>query len=92
MKRYNGGSEVKGGYYFRLGEWEITTVSGETGTLPGGPEEQFVRAPVAALLIGAPVLGAAFAMFLPLVGFLMPIYAVAKRLRRPAETAHETAS
>ena len=87
MRRFNGGTEVKGGYYFKLGEWEITTVSGERGTLPGGTNDRFVHAPVAVLLVAAPVLGAAFAMFLPLIGFVMPVYALAKKVRRPAAEA-----
>ena len=91
MTRYNGGTEVKGGYYFKLGEWEIVTVAGERGVLPGGPNDRFMHAPVWALLIGAPILGAGFAMFLPLVGFVMPVYALAKRMRRPAAAENATA-
>ena len=81
MKRYNGGTEVKGGYYFKMGEWEIATVEGERGTLPGGPNDKFIHAPTVTLLAAAPFLGLAFAMFLPLIGFLMPVYALAKKVR-----------
>lgn len=80
MKRYNGGTEVRGGYYFNRAEWELTAVQGEKGTLAGGAKEEFVRVPVLVLLVVAPLLGAVFAMFLPLVGFVMPVYAAVKRL------------
>ena len=43
MKRYNGGTEVRGGYYYKLGEWELAAVAGETGRLEGGPGQQYVR-------------------------------------------------
>ena len=81
MKRYNGGTEVRGGYYFKLGEWELTAVQGDKGILPGEPRQEFLRVPVLVLLVAAPMLGGLFAMFLPFLGFAMPVYAAAKRVR-----------
>ena len=80
MKRYNGGEEVQGGYFWHVGKWEIATVTGETGTLPGTAEDRYVRASLPLLFVAAPVMGAAFAMFLPFIGFAMPFYAIGKGL------------
>ena len=35
MKRIEGGSKVKGGFYFNQKGWNLETVSGKTGVLPG---------------------------------------------------------
>ena len=78
MTRHNGGTEVQGGYYLNLKSWEIATVRGERGRLPG--EGQFVFIPTAALLVLAPVMGAVFAIVLPFLGFAMPAWALARKL------------
>ena len=75
MKRYLGGTKVEGGYYWNLKTWEIVTVTEETGTLPGGAGERYLHAPLPVLFVAAPVMGAAFAIFLPFIGFAMPLYA-----------------
>jgi hypothetical protein len=87
MKRYNGGSMVEGGYYWNTGAWEITTVKGAEGKLPGERSATFVRVPLPVLFVVAPAMGGAFALFLPFIGFAMPFYALGRRLFRPAETA-----
>ena len=80
MKRYLGGTKVAGGYYWHMGTWEIATVKEATGTLPGGPKDQYLHAPLPLLFVVAPVMGAAFAIFLPFLGFAMPIYAIGRGL------------
>ncbi len=30
-----GGNETKGGFYWKKGDWEIVTVEGKKGVLPG---------------------------------------------------------
>jgi hypothetical protein len=91
MKRYLGGTKVQGGYYWHVGTWEITTLKEETGTLPGVPEDRYLHAPLPLLFVAAPVMGAAFAIFLPFIGFAMPIYAIGRGLfggrKQPAGTA-----
>ena len=88
MTRYNGGQEVQGGYFWHVGKWEIATVTGETGTLPGTAQDEYIRASLPVLFVAAPVMGAAFAMFLPFIGFAMPFYAIGKQIfgGRKAET------
>lgn len=68
----SGGSKVKAGFYFNKATWEIVTVSGKRGgVLPGDPKAEFLRIPAVAMLAGAPILGAAMVIFLPVVGFTM---------------------
>ena len=96
MKRHAGGTRVEGGYYWHVGTWEIAPIRGETGTLPGGPQDQYLHAPVPVLFLAAPVMGAAFAMFLPFIGVAMPVYGIARGLfkrgreARVAEPAVDT--
>ena len=78
MTRNNGGTKVKGGFYWRPAEWQIVTLSGESGVLPGGTSEGFFRIPVFGMLLLAPVMGALFVMFLPLIGFAMVLDQAAK--------------
>ena len=80
MKRYEGGTRVQGGYFWHVGKWEIATVSGETGTLPSTAQDQYIHTPTPLLFVGAPVMGATFALFLPFLGFAMPFYAIGKSL------------
>jgi hypothetical protein len=80
MKRFNGGTRVGGGYYWNLKTWEVTTIGETEGMLPGGEKDVYLHAPLPVLFIVAPVMGLGFAMFLPLIGFVMPIYAFGKRV------------
>lgn len=80
MKRYEGGNEVQGGYFWHAGKWEVVTISGEKGTLPGTAKDKYIKASLPLLFVGAPVMGAAFAIFLPFLGFAMPFYAIGKNL------------
>ena len=85
MTRYNGGTEVLGGYYLNLKSWEIATLRGERGILPGGG--QYVFVPTPALLVLAPVMGGVFAVVLPFLGFAMPVWALARKLARASAKA-----
>ena len=68
--RYNeGGQKVQGGFYLDRNEWEMVAVSGSKGVLPGGPDRRFVKIPMLAVLVAAPVIGGAYVLFLPLIGF-----------------------
>ena len=41
------------------------------GILPGDAADKYLRVPVLALLVLAPMMGAVYAMFLPFIGFAM---------------------
>jgi hypothetical protein len=80
----DGGSKVPAGFYFNKKNWEIVTVSGKRGgVLPGGPETEYLKIPALAMLAAAPVLGAAFVVFLPVIGFALLAGAAFKKAARP---------
>jgi hypothetical protein len=76
MTRYKGGDTVKRGYYASLKRWTIEMVQPDVDVLAGEDDEQYVRVPVPLMLVAAPFMGAAFVIFLPLIGFVMIAKAV----------------
>jgi hypothetical protein len=83
LKRYRfaGGEIVKAGFYWNLREWEVQVVPREGGPLKGGPDDRHVRVPLPLLLFLAPLMGAAYAMFLPFIGFAMLAAFLAGKLK-----------
>jgi hypothetical protein len=71
MRKHEGGEKVPGGFYWKQNNWEIQVVKGDEGTLPGNPGTTYVRIPTLAMLLGAPVMGGLFVVFLPFLGFAM---------------------
>ena len=71
MLNYKGGNQTKGGFYLKKGEWEIVTVEGKNGILPGGNECEYMRVPGLVIVPLAVTLGGAFVIFLPFIGFAM---------------------
>jgi hypothetical protein len=79
--RYAGGEIVKAGFYWNLREWEANIVPREGGPLKGAADAQYVRVPLPVLLFAAPIMGAAYAMFLPFIGFAMVAMFLTGRLK-----------
>lgn len=71
MLKRTGGSNVRSGFYWNLGKWEMTTTPRQGGVLPGGASDRYLKVPVLALLFVAPVMGGLYVMFLPLIGFAL---------------------
>lgn len=71
MFRYKGGNEVGRGFYWNPKAWAIEMVNAERGVLPGTPDIAYARVPVVALLLLAPFMGLAYAIFLPFIGFAL---------------------
>jgi len=71
MLNYKGGSPAKDGFYWKKGEWEIVTVDGENGRLPGDIECEYVRLPALLFVPAAMMLSVPFVVFLPFIGFAM---------------------
>ena len=71
MTKRIGGTAAKTGFYWNLGKWEMTMVPKQGGILPGGVNDAYLKVPVVALLVMAPLMGAVYAMFLPFIGFAM---------------------
>ena len=71
MTNYKAGDNVKAGFYWNRGKWEAEVVPAGGGALPGDPATRYLRVPWPMLLVIAPVMGGAFAMFLPFIGMAM---------------------
>src|SRR3990167_3908874 len=69
MARYHGGKRVKAGFYWSPARWEIITIPKGGRVLPGGEELSYFRVPVLFILVLGPLMGAAYVIFLPLIGF-----------------------
>jgi hypothetical protein len=85
--KHVGGDHVRFGFYWNLGEWEAQIVPAAGGVLKGGRGDRYVRLPLLALLVIAPLMGAAYAFFLPFIGFAMVVVYLMGRLRGTA-TSH----
>jgi hypothetical protein len=70
MKTYKGGETAKGGFYFNLTTKDIFTLE-KDGMLPGQEKEHYFRVPVLLMLVGGPILGLFYVMFLPFISFAM---------------------
>ncbi len=73
---YESGSAVLNGYYLNPSSWCVTPVAHDGERLPVG-RGRWLRIPAAAALALVPILGAAFLVFLPLIGFLVTLHAIA---------------
>ncbi len=67
---YQSGSAVRSGYYFNAARWHVEPIAEDGAKLPAGHGSWF-KVPTVVALALVPILGAAFLMFLPLIGFLM---------------------
>ena len=73
MTTYTGTQKVESGLYFNVKHLTITTMENE-GTLPGTSDDRYRRVPMLLMLAAAPLLGLAYVIFLPLIGFGMVAY------------------
>ena len=79
MAKHLGGETVKAGFFVNVAEWNVETFSGDGGVLPGSATTVYRQVPTLVLLLAAPVLGAAFAMFLPFIGLALVAQYAAKQ-------------
>lgn len=80
MATFNGNSSVPGGYYLSTRTFAIEVVGNDGGTLPGPNDVKYVSVPFPLLFAVVPVIGLAFLMFLPAIGFVLFAKAIALRL------------
>jgi hypothetical protein len=66
-----GGQKAEAGIYWNKGSWDLVTLSGKGGVLPGAGTQEYVRIPAVAMLAVAPLMGASYVVFLPFIGFAM---------------------
>jgi len=83
-----GGHTVKAGTYWNLSNGNRVQMEQE-GALPGSGQTRYIKAPVAVMLMAAPVIGLLFAVFLPFIGIAMILSLVGKKL---ANTVTEAAA
>jgi hypothetical protein len=82
MTKYTGGETVKAGFYWQVAGWGAEIVPAAGGTLPGESGETYYRIGWPVLLVAAPVMGGAFAMFLPFIGAALLVKAGAAAVTR----------
>ena len=70
MIDYHGGQAVSKGYYLKRSTWEFDSVARGGGILPGNKETHYSRVPLPVVVVGGPLMGLAFIIFLPLIGTL----------------------
>lgn len=77
MKRYQSGTKAKEGIYLNVPSLQFASLE-EAGGLPVVKKGDWVRIPDALLLLGAPLIGLAYVIFLPVIGFVMLARVVAE--------------
>ena len=80
MTTYRGNQKVQSGYYFSTNTLGVEVIGEGGGTLPGASTTRYLSVPFPALFVIAPVVGLAFLMFLPLIGFVLLAVALGKRV------------
>ncbi|HEY6101206.1 MAG TPA: hypothetical protein VIW03_17345 [Anaeromyxobacter sp.] len=75
------GSAVRSGYYFNATRWHLEPVAAGGGRLPAGPG-RWIRIPTAAALALVPILGGLFLVFLPFIGIVLTLRAIAGEMVR----------
>jgi hypothetical protein len=81
-----GGHTVKAGTYWNLANGSRVQLEQE-GTLPGSGTTRYIKAPVAVMLMAAPVMGLVFAVFLPFIGIAMTLSLIGKKAASVATEA-----
>ena len=71
MATFTGNSSVSPGYYLSTKTFAIEVIGEEGGTLPGPAAAKYVAVPFPLLFAVVPVVGLAFLMFLPAIGFAL---------------------
>ena len=70
MTTYTGTQHVEAGPYYAVRRFKLTTMD-QNGPLPGTADRTWHRVPMILMLALAPLLGLAFVIFLPFIGFAM---------------------
>ena len=79
MTTYTGTQDVDPGLYVKTGSLRLTSVE-RRGALPGGANEHYRRVPMLVMLLLAPLLGLAFVIFLPFIGFAVMLRLLGEKM------------
>ncbi|NTW64814.1 MAG: hypothetical protein HGB21_00670 [Nitrospirae bacterium] len=82
----SGGQTVQAGTYWNLSNGSRVQME-QDGVLPGSGTTRYIKAPVPVMLMAAPVIGLVFAVFLPLIGIVMTLSLVGKKVVEGVESA-----
>ncbi len=82
MKTISAGTRVAKGYYFNTHSWTLHPIERDGDILVGGGKDAYVAIPAPLAFAAAPLMGAAFLMFLPVEGFIEAARAAAKPVAR----------
>ncbi len=82
MTTIEAGTRVKKGYYFSAHTWTLQPMPRDGEPLPGKAGEKFLHIPLLLAFVVTPLMGAAFLMFLPLIGFYLAASAVVRPVVR----------
>jgi hypothetical protein len=81
LNRQVGGEVAQSGIYWNIRDGEFISVPTGGGKLAGGPRDRYLKAPLPVVLVVGPLMGLAFALFLPLSGLLVLVPFLAAKLR-----------
>ncbi len=87
MTKLSAGMNASRGYWFNCRTWTLHPVATEGAVLPGAEGEKYLRIPLLAAFIVAPLMGAAFLIFLPFIGFYLALSAVVRPVRKLFKTS-----
>jgi len=79
MLRHQGGERVNAGFYLNVDRWAVTTLSGRGGQLGGTSDTRYLRVPTILVLLCAPLMGAAYVVFLPFAGIAMVLHYLGRK-------------
>lgn len=78
--RHNGGDVVPPGFYWNLNRWEAQIVPRPGAALKDEASSRYLRMPLVALFVVAPVMGGVYAFFLPFIGFALVVAYLVRRI------------
>ena len=82
MTTIEAGTQVKKGYYFNVKSWTLEPMANDGAALPGAKGEKYFHVPLLLAFVVAPIMGAAFLMFLPFIGFYLALSAMVRPVTR----------
>ena len=82
MTMIEAGTRVKKGYYFSARTWTLQPMERDGEPLPGKSGEKYLAIPLLLAFVLAPMMGAAFLMFLPVIGFYLALHALTRPVAR----------
>jgi hypothetical protein len=87
-----GGESVVAGNYWNFSTGERVRIEGR-GVLPGDSSQKYYKVPPVVILVAGPILGLAYAVFLPFIGIVMLLTVAGKKVFGGAlQTAQKGAS